>query len=265
HAAARVDMRGAWRDFQRDTVVGTRNLLDAALPARPRRFVYVSSAAVYGDAHDPQGCCADRTPTRPAKYNHYGRAKLLAEQEVRASCTPAGCEWTIVRLGFLYGEGNQALLRHLAPMLAARRVILIGEGDNRIATLHIDDAVEAVRLCALDPRAAGRIYDVASDEIVTQRQFLDATADALDLPRPHRNARIGLARLIARAVESCCAIIGRTPPFTRAMVDLMGADQAIDARRIRKELGWRTGVDFEHGMRRMAAWYAARADRDSHR
>ena len=256
HAAARVDMRGAWRDFERTTVLGTRNLLDAALPARPRRFTYISSGAVYGTASDSAGCCADRTAAQPAAHNFYGRAKLLAEAEVRESCVAARCEWSIARLGFLYGEGNRALLQHLGPLLAKRRVILIGKGHNRFATLHVGDAVEAVLLCGAHRRAAGRTYDVAADEVVTQKQFLEATADALGLPRPWRNVRVGLARPIARVVESACRLVGRQPPFTRAMVDLMGTDQVIDAHAIRTELNWRPRVDFSTGMRRMADWYA---------
>lgn len=259
HCAARVDLSGRWRDFQRTNIDGTRRLLEAVLPARPRRFVYVSSGAVYGPAEDPRGLCAARTPTRPQPYNHYGRSKLAAERLVQERCAAAGVEWTILRLGFLYGFGNRALLDHIGPLMARRCLILLGHGDNRLATLEISDAVAATLLAGAHPAAAGRIYDVASDEVVTQRQFFAATADALGLPRPWRNMRKSLAMKAACLIELAAAATGRRPALTRAMVDLMCVDQVMDASAIRDELDWRPRVDFAEGMVRMRAWYADRA------
>lgn len=257
HCAARVDMSGSWRSFERINVGGTRNLLGAALAARPRRFVYVSSGAVYG-AIDPTGVCADRTPAEPQRYNYYGRSKLAAESLVRERCQAAEIEWTVLRLGFLYGAGNRPLLHRVEPLLRKGRLVLLGKGGNRIATLEISDAVESVVLCATHAAASGRTYDVANDEPVTQRRFFDATADALGLPQPKRNVRKSIAMALARCAELGGLVTGKPAPLTRAMVDLMVADQIVDSTAIRKELGWRPQLSFEDGMRRMRAWYNQR-------
>lgn len=255
HCAARVDMAGSWKSFERANVGGTRNLLDAALMVRPRRFVYISSGAVYGII-DPRGVSADRTPAEPLSYNYYGRSKLAGETLVRARCGAAGVEWTIIRLGFLYGAGNRPLLRRVEPMLRKGGFVLLGKGGNRIATLEISDAVESVILAATHASAAGRIYDVANDEPITQKRFFEATADALGCAHPTRNVRPSIARALARCAEFGAGLVGRPAPLTRAMVDLMSADQVVDSTAIRAELDWRPRVCFEEGMRRMHAWYA---------
>ena len=72
HAAARVDTSGAWRTFVATNIDGTRRLLDSVLPNGLDRFVYISSAGVYGPKQTQRGMCADRVSPRPASYNYYG-------------------------------------------------------------------------------------------------------------------------------------------------------------------------------------------------
>ena len=255
HAAARVDMNGRWEEFRRTTIEGTRHLLAAALPKRPRRFVYISSGAVYGASGDPSGVCADRTPARPAAYEYYGRAKAESERLVRSECERTDCPWTILRLGFLYGAGNRALLRHFIPLAKSRRLRIIGNGENRIAGLYIGDAVQATALAGWHPIAVNKVYDVASDELITQREFINTTTDALDLPRAGRHIGRRVAFACAWLVETLSNLSGRQAHVSRSAVALMSADQAMDAGRIRAELGWRPEVSFREGMRRTQEWH----------
>ena len=256
HTVARVDLRGRWADFRELTVEGTRRLLEAALACRPGRFVYVSSAGVYAPSQVGSGLSADRVAADPASYNLYGRAKLEAENLVRTRCERAGCPWTIVRLGAVYGPGKRALLTHFRPMLEQGRVRIIGSGDNAIATLYVDDAARAVLLAGTHPAAIGKIYDVASGEPVTQREWLEATADALGVPPPRRRVPRPIAYLAAVVAEAWARIRGCEPPFNRAMVALVSTNQLLDASCIRDELGWRPEVSFAEGMQRTGEWYA---------
>ena len=255
HGAARVDMSGRWEEFAQTTIEGTRRLLEAALPARPARFVYISSAAVYLGKGVSGSVAADRTPANPFHYNLYAVAKIEAENLVRSECERAGVDWSIVRLGFLYGPGNRPLLARFVPLLERDLVFVIGDGTNRIATLYVDDAARAIVLAGTHPAAAGKIYDVTSDEHVTQREYLDATADAVGLPRPTRSAGHRIAYVGATLAELWARLVGGESPFNRAMVVLMGADQVVDSRRIRNELGWEPRMTFQEGMRRMKEWY----------
>jgi nucleoside-diphosphate-sugar epimerase len=198
---------------------------------------------------------AERVSAAPAKYNLYGRAKLDAEKLVQKRCDEAGCPWTIVRLGALYGPGKRALLTHFRPLLAQRRVRIIGDGTNAIAALYVDDAARALLLAGTHAAAAGRIFDVANDEPVTQREWFNATADALEVPRPDSDVPRRVAYAAATVAEFFAGLSGKEPPFNRAMVMLVSADQALDISGIRNELGWRPEVSFAEGMRRTKEWY----------
>jgi len=256
HCAARVEMTGKWQDFVKTTIEGTRRLLAAALPLRPTRFVYISSAAVYSKRAAADGpICANRTPAAPVRHNLYGRAKVAAEELVRTECERAGCSWAIVRPVFVYGPGNRVLVRNFARLLERGRLFVVGRGDNRISTAYIDEAAQAVVLAGLHPKAHGRVYDVASDEAVTQVDFLNATADALHMPRPTRHVPTRLAFMAAWGADLIAKLPGCEPRFTRAMVDLMSTDQEVDSTPLNQELGWQHKTRFAEGMWRMREWY----------
>jgi nucleoside-diphosphate-sugar epimerase len=258
HAAARVELVGRWPEFQRGTVDITRHLLDAALPQKPACFVYVSSAAVYSPNAATPLMGADHTPTRPTPDNLYGRAKLVAERLVQRRCDEAGCPWTIVRLAFLYGPRNQTLLDRLEVLHARGRLCLVGDGQNRIATLYNDDAAAAVWAAATHPAGARKVYDAASAERVTQEQFVNAHAALLGLPPLRQRIPRPVAYAAGWVAEFVSVLAGRQPAISRCTARLMGTDQVVDASRLQAETGWCPRVSFTDGMERTRAWWCDR-------
>lgn len=259
HAAALVDVSAGRREHQHETVDGTVRLLRAAFDGGARRFVYISSAAVYG-ATDGDALCSARSPIRPAKYNHYSLAKLAAENEVRERCRLTAMDWNILRLPFLVGPGDSTLVRTLAPLLRKNRVFVIRPGTNRIALVDVRDAARVVRLALVQPAPSEVIFDIGGDDAVTQRRFLDAHADALGLPRPRRVVRRWIARRFARLFETGAWVLRRRVMFNRATVDLFSADQAIDSTLARDTLSWIPQYSFEQSMDDLERWLHEQAD-----
>lgn len=256
HAAARVDLWGSRAAFEAATVAGTRHLLDEALPQRPARFVYLSSAGVYMGQTGRGPYSAARTRPRLPRHHFYSRAKLAAEQLVRQRCEAAGVPWTILRLGFVYGPGARSLCAQIETAVRRGQLRIIGSGDNRLATLYIDDAVAAIMTAAAHPAAVGQVFDVASSEPVTQRQFIDGMAEALGYSRVTASVPMWVALAAGVAAENLGEWTGRRPPFTRVSVELMGRPHDLDCTAIERKLGWRPGVPFAEGMQRLAAWLA---------
>ena len=118
----------------------------------------------------------------------------------------------------------------------------------------MDDAARSLVLAAGDPEAYGKIYDVCSDEPVTQRQFVNALTDAIGMHRTRIRMPRWLVLYFAFWLEKISGLFG-PPVHARSMVDLMGAEQPLDAGKIRADLNWKPEMDFAEGMRRMAQWY----------
>ncbi len=242
HSAARVNLNAAWTEHQQHTIDATQNLLDLTLPARPRRFVYVSSAAVYGIANGGP-LRADRSAPLLTHDNRYGRAKLSAERLVQSRCSEAGVPWSIVRLAFLYGPDNRSFANEMRVLCERGRLRIVGPGTNRIATLHVDDAAAAIWVAATHVGAVGQVMDAASDECVTQAEFVSRQAEALGLGRVERHIAPPLAYLAGGVAEIVMSAIGETPAISRWMARLMSCDQVIDASTLRS-LGWTPRSSF---------------------
>jgi len=121
---------------------GTARLLEACLEAGVERFVYPSSAAVYG----PGGPFAEDEPCHPV--GPYANSKLQAERAVVAA-GERGLTVNVLRLGMLYGlapamrfEGVVNRLLFLAG--TGRAMTVYGDGRQRRPVVHVDDASRAV-------------------------------------------------------------------------------------------------------------------------
>lgn len=148
-------------------------------------------------------------------------------------------------------------MSNLQRLIQRKRLFIIGPGDNRIATLYIDDSVRAVILAGTHPDASGRIYDVANDEPITQRELLQAMAEILGHSLPLRRIPKKLAYVTAFLVDQIACIPQLQVDFSRAMITMISTDQVVDASRIRNELSWQPEVQFAEGMQRTREWYLA--------
>lgn len=155
HLAARTHARRA-DEYIQANVEGTRHLLEAAGGAGVDRFVHVSTRAI-----DPSG-------------GAYSRSKLEAERLVEQS----DLEWTIVRLPEVYGAGSAEGVDDVIGR--ARRGVaipVVGQGEDMVCPVHVDDAVAALAAAAAAPAAAGRIYTLAGD-CMTVRALAQTSARA---------------------------------------------------------------------------------------
>lgn len=255
HVAAKVELSGPWRAFRAATIEGTRNLLNATLAQSPRRVVYVSSAAVYGPVHDGTVVSAATTAPIPAPYNSYARAKYEAEKLLRGMCEKVGAAWSIARLGFVYGPGHEAAVESYLDRVRRDRVFVIGGGENRIAMVYVDDALSGIEAAATHPNAVSRVLDIASEEAVTQRQYVESLAYCYGPPPKLRKARLDRARWVVWFFETRAKLLGKQPPATRALLDVLCCDSRIDIDATRKAIAWEPDVAFVDGVRRIKHWY----------
>ena len=165
---------------------GPARLLDA-LPTAPRRILFVSSTAVYGE--DDGGWVDEDTPPQPRTWN--GQILLEAEQRLRERIPGL----IVVRFAGLYGPGREALLSRVR----AGRAGATGHWTNRI---HVDDAAAALHH-VLDLAAPASVYLGADGHPAAEAAVMQWLASRLGLAAveptagPPSGRRIGAARLAA--------------------------------------------------------------------
>ena len=151
---------GPWDTHRRVTVEGTRRMLALAREAGVRRFVLVSSIAVYDKRGLTPGTIVDESarllPTA-ASAGAYARGKLEAERLAReASAAPM--EVVIVRPGLIYGEKHLSF-NHLGELVGSTR-IAYGGPSLLLPLVEARSCAHALVALAKSPRAAGLTYHV---------------------------------------------------------------------------------------------------------
>jgi dTDP-glucose 4,6-dehydratase len=239
------------RAFLQTNVVGTFDLLAStrayweALPEPERgafRFLHVSTDEVYGSL-GPAGKFTETTPYAP--NSPYSASKAASDHFVRAFHHTYGLPVLTTNCSNNYGPYQ--FPEKLIPLvtlnaLEGKPVPVYGDGGNTRDWLFVEDHCRAL-LTVLDRGRVGEVYNVGGDSERTNLEVVRAICAAVDEARP------GLPH------APCTSLI-------RFVKDRPGHDRryAIDADKIRAELGWRPSVAFEQGLRQTVAWYLSRPD-----
>ena len=166
-----VDDAAIWRA----NLDGTRNLIAAVKQHAPlARFIMASTALVYGNEAMRPGLESD--PVEPKLA--YPASKVAAEKELRGS----GLNWSILRLGFVYGDGDE----HLASIQKVAPVHKLHPAQT-FSMIHQRDVAGAVKL-ALAGALDGEIVNVTDDaptSLYEMARGAGATIDGSSDPLPH--------------------------------------------------------------------------------
>jgi UDP-glucose 4-epimerase len=168
HHAAQVSVSRSIDDPVFDAqvnFVGTVRLLDFCCTADVKRFIFASSAAVYGEPRSlPVG---EDTPTNP--LSPYAVSKLAAEEHLRYFRCRSGMQIVVLRYANVYGPRQNvrgeagvvcAFMHHI---LTGRPAEIHGDGLQTRDFICVDDVVQA-NLLALQPDAPAGVYNVGSGQ-----------------------------------------------------------------------------------------------------
>jgi nucleoside-diphosphate-sugar epimerase len=172
-AAARGEK--SFPDAFMNSVVTTRNLLDAAVQHRClRRFVSISSFAVYTNKGKTKGRLLDEScpvEQRPHLRGHaYTFAKAKQDEIVKEYGETHGVPYVIVRPGYVYGAGNEAITNRVG--IGTFGLFLHLGGGNTIPFTFVDNCAEAIVLAGVRPGVDGEVFNIVDDDLPSSRQFL---------------------------------------------------------------------------------------------
>ena len=234
-----------------NSALATRNLMDAFLQkGRPKRFVNVSSFAVYSNYKLKRGSLLDENcPLESApqeRYDAYGFGKLKQEELVKEYSARFGLPYVILRPGMVFGPGKKDLSGRIGNGAFG---LFIQVGSNVLPLTYVDNCAEAIVLAGLRPGVEGEVFNVVDDELPTSRQFLREYKKRI--PR-FRSVRIpyivayGLSLLWEKYSNYSK---GQVPPaFNRRRCAADWKQNRYSNQKLRERLGWKPRVDLEKAM-----------------
>jgi 2-alkyl-3-oxoalkanoate reductase len=254
HLAAHVGDQGTLEQFERVNVEGTRNVVEAAAAGAVRRFVHLSSVAVYG--RPAQGRITEEWPTKKIGLP-YEDTKTEAERVAFRRGAVLGLEVAAVRPPIIYGPYDRNFMPRAFQAIRGRRFLLIDGGAAPLNVAWVDHVVDVLLLAAEHPAATGQAFNVM-DEVDTRppsvREVGEIIAREAGLPRPFLSLPQPVARALARVVERGWEMAGAAgpAPLTPFVVTILTRDVVYDASKAVALLGWSPKIRAAEGLARAA-------------
>lgn len=243
HCAARVHVMNdtsvdPLAEFRAVNVDLTLDLARRAAAAGVRRFIFVSSIKVNGEATAPGS--SFKSDDVPAPLDPYGISKMEAEQGLLRVSQETGIEIVIIRPVLIYGPGVKANFRSMMSWLDKGIPLPFGAIRNKRSLVSLDNLVDLIMTCLDHPAAANQTFMVSDGEDVSTTELLSRMAAALGKP----------ARLIpvpAALMNIAAKILGRADIAQR----LNGSLQ-VDISKTREVLGWSPIKSLDEGLAKTA-------------
>ncbi|GLG02046.1 dTDP-glucose 4,6-dehydratase [Alicyclobacillus hesperidum subsp. aegles] len=215
--------------FVRTNVMGTQVLLDAAKKYGVKKFVQVSTDEVYGTLAPDDDAFTETTPIQP--NSPYSASKASADLIVRAYHETYGMDVNITRCSNNYGPyqfPEKLIPLMIINALEDKPLPVYGDGQQVRDWLHVWDHCAGIDLVMRQGKG-GEVYNIGGNN---ERTNLDI-------------------------VRTVLKYLGKPESLIRHIADRPGHDRryAIDARKIRAELGWKPRYTFESGISETIEWY----------
>jgi dTDP-glucose 4,6-dehydratase len=215
-------------DFIKTNVFGTYNLLEMAKEKGVGKFIQISTDEVYGSL-GPEGKFTEETPLSPS--SPYSASKASADLLAMAYYRTYGLPVIITRCSNNYGPyqfPEKLIPLMITNALEDKELPVYGDGKNIRDWIHVYDHARAIDL-VIHRGKAGEIYNIGADNERTNIEIVQMLLD----------------------------ILGKPHSLIRFVKDRPGHDRryAIEAEKIKRELGFKVQVDFTRGLEETVKWY----------
>jgi len=235
HHAAQVSLRESIQNPMNDAdinILGTINLLEYCKKFDVKKFIYVSSVAVYGE---PEKIPIDENhPTKPTAP--YGTSKLSAEKYVEMYDRMYGVQHVIFRYSNIYGprqneKGEAGVITiFINNLLNGKECKIFGSGEQTRDFVYVEDIANA-NLLALNKGKGiyvlGTGTEISVNELYNKIKSMLYNKTGKDYPKP---------------IYTEC-VVGDVMRF------------AVDSHKAKEELGWQPQMEFDEGLDKTIEWY----------
>lgn len=209
--------------------IGTHVLLDAAHRNGDIRFHHISTDEVFGHLETKEGFFTEETPYNPRSF--YPASKASSDYWARAYFSIKGLPVTISNCSNNFGPYQyveKVIPLFVTNLIEGKKVPLYGDGSNIRDWLYVVDHCRAIELI-IEKGKVGETYNIGTNYEVAN---IDLTMKLLEL-------------------------LGRDETSIERVKDRPGHDwrYAIDATKLKTELGWRPQYRFDEALERTVGWY----------
>ncbi|MFX0562637.1 dTDP-glucose 4,6-dehydratase [Bacillus pumilus] len=220
--------------FIQTNVLGTYRMLEAVLKGKAKKLIHISTDEVYGDLELDDPAFTELTPLSP--NNPYSASKASSDLLVKSYIHTHQLPAMITRCSNNYGpyqHEEKLIPTIIRKAINGEKIPIYGDGQQIRDWLYVEDHARAVKR-VLENGTAGQVYNIGGGN---EKTNLDLTQTIL--------TQLGISHDRIAFVQ-----------------DRKGHDRryAINASKLKRELGWTQETSFEAGIEKTINWYCAKFD-----
>jgi UDP-4-keto-D-QuiNAc 4-reductase len=227
-------------EFRRVNVEGTETLASIAAQTGVKRFIYLSSIKVNGEATNGRAFRADDLP---GYCDPYGQSKWEAEERLCQIAKPTAMEWVIVRPPLVYGPQVPGNFRALMRCAFRGIPLPVGSLHNSRSLVSVYNLCDLLSLLIDHPAAANSRFLVSDAEDVSTPELVRRIAAGIRRPPRIIPCPEWLLRATGRALGK------------EAVIQRLCSSLVLDKRETSKVLGWHAPFSLDWGINRTAEWF----------
>ncbi|MEB2270399.1 dTDP-glucose 4,6-dehydratase [Bacillus safensis] len=220
--------------FIQTNVLGTYRMLEAVLKGKAKKLIHISTDEVYGDLKPDDPAFTEQTPLSP--NNPYSASKASSDMLVKSYIHTHQLPAMITRCSNNYGpyqHEEKLIPTIIRKAVNGEKIPIYGDGQQIRDWLYVEDHARAVKQ-VLENGTAGQVYNIGGGN---EKTNLDLTKTIL--------SQLGISHDQIAFIQ-----------------DRKGHDKryAIDASKLKGELGWKQETSFEEGIKKTINWYQTKYD-----
>jgi nucleoside-diphosphate-sugar epimerase len=249
HLAASVDFFAPEIELKKLHVDATELILKVARKANVKKFVYLGAASVIMNGKPIEN--ADETFVSDNIIDGYSRTKLQAEKLV-LNANDKHFQTISLRPPLIWGKGDPNTLPAIINAVKKGQLMFIDGGNHRFVTCHVTNVCHALIL-ADQSEQGGNTYFLTDGETPVFKDFIKKYVGTQGVTVPDKYVSLKMAKIVASLME----FVWKTfrlkghPPLYKGLVNTLGLEFITIDKKARQELGYKTFVTIEKGLREM--------------
>ena len=235
------------RDIYSTDIGGTRLLLEEAKKHHVKRFIHISSTAVYG--------IPDHHPLYETDKLHgvgpYGKSKVRAEQMCEEFRTEGMCISILRPKSFVGPERLGVLAIYYDWIKSGKNIPIIGSGKNRYQLLDVEDLCNAIYLCATSPREkVNDTFNIGAKEYTTMKEDFGAVLNYAGFGKRIIPTPVKPLIYTLRLLE-----ILHLSPLYKWVYETAPEDSFVSIGKAEKQLNWHPQYSNKQALIKNYQWY----------
>jgi UDP-glucose 4-epimerase len=240
HTAGRAhvlidEAENPYQAYAEINIEATKNLALQAANSGVKRFVFISSVKVNGEATNTVPFNELNTPS---PEDDYGKTKYEAEKELRLIAANSRMEVVIIRPPLIYGKGVKANFKNLIKLCQLRLPLPFGAIHNKRSMVYVENLVDFMITCISHPKAANETFLISDDEDVSTTELIQTIRlsqgiPALLIPTPRQ------------WIVCLLNLLGKKSLATRLCGNLQ-----VDISKAKTLLNWKPPYTFKQGIQK---------------